>query len=89
MMIGPHDIIFADRIDQTCFHLLQRAGGLITREAGLDSLGAVVAMEIGLPAVIGAEGNLEELENGAAVVLDATNGQVTQWKRTTPINRRT
>ena len=87
VLVGPHDIIFADRVDQSCFQLLQRAGGLITREGGLDSLGAVVAMEIGLPAIVGAEGHLDELVNGAAVVLDTTNGQVTQWKRAAPIRR--
>ena len=38
-------------------------------------------------AVIGAEGSLDELVNGAPVVLDSTNGQVTQWKRVTPIRR--
>src|SRR5207249_1651917 len=51
LMVGPHDIIFAERVDQSCFQFLQRAGGLITCENGLDSLGAMVAMEIGLPAL--------------------------------------
>src|SRR5690606_25838969 len=35
--IGPHDIIFARTIDRSCVQLLQRAGGLITTEGGLDS----------------------------------------------------
>ena len=87
VVVGPHDIIYVDRVDQNYFQLLQRAGGLITREGGLDSLGAVVAMEIGLPAVIGVEGSLDELVNGAPVVLDSTSGQVIQWKRVTQIRR--
>ena len=86
-LVGPHDIIYTERVDQSYFQLLQRAGGLITREGGLDSLGAVAAMEIGLPALIGAEGSLDELVNGVPVVLDTTNGQVTQWKRVTQIRR--
>lgn len=85
-LIGPQDIIVSERIDRSCLSLVQRAGGLITREGGLDSLGAIVAMEMGIPAVIGAEGNYEELTDGARVVLDAINGEVSEWKRSTAFN---
>jgi pyruvate kinase len=84
-LITPQTIIFADRIDRSCIGLLQRAGGLITREGGMDSLGAVMAMELGLPAVIGLEGALDELVDNAAVILDTNTGQISQWK--TPANQ--
>lgn len=84
-LIGPQDILFADRVDRSCLPLLQRAGGLITRETGLDSLGAVLAMELGLPAIIGIDGHVEELVDGAPVVLNTANGQVSQWKKSMPI----
>jgi pyruvate kinase len=80
-LIGPQEIVFAERLDRNCIQLLQRAGGLITREGGLDSLGAVVAMELGIPAVIGAEGSLDQLVDGAFVILDAISGHVSQWKK--------
>jgi pyruvate kinase len=86
-LIGPQDILFADRIDRTCISMLQRAGGLITREGGLDSLGAVMAMEFGLPAIIGVEGDLDELVDGATIILDAVGGQVSQWKKTSLVPR--
>ncbi len=86
-LIGPHDILYTDRIDRSCLPLLQRAGGLITREAGLDSLGAVLAMELGLPAIIGIEGHVEELVDGAPVGVDTANGNVSQWKKSMPITR--
>jgi pyruvate kinase len=79
-VIGPQDIIFAKTVDRTCAQLLQRAGGLITVEAGLDSFGAVAAVELGLPAIIGAQGDLDELVNGKNVILDASTGQVIEWK---------
>ncbi|HMN30789.1 MAG TPA: pyruvate kinase [Caldilineaceae bacterium] len=88
-LIGPQDIILADRIDRTCLNLAQRAGGLITREGGLDSLGAILALEIGLPAIIGAEGDFDELGDGVRVVLDAINGEVSEWKRSSVINSAT
>ena len=86
-LIGPQDILYADRIDRSCMPLLQRAGGLITRETGLDSLGAVLAVELGLPAIIGIDGQVNELVDGAPVVLDTANGQVCQWKKSMPIIR--
>jgi pyruvate kinase len=86
-LIGPQDVLYADRIDRSCMPLLQRAGGLITRETGLDSLGAVLAVELGLPAIIGIDGHVEELVDGAPVVLDTANGQVCQWKKSMPITR--
>ncbi|RIK39295.1 MAG: pyruvate kinase [Chloroflexi bacterium] len=85
-LVGPQDIVVSERIDRSCLSLVQRAGGLITREGGLDSLGAIVAMEMGIPTVIGAEGNYEELTDGACVVLDAINGEVSEWKRSTALN---
>lgn len=81
LLIGPQDILFAESIDRSCLSVIQRAGGLITRETGLDSIGAVAAIEYGIPAVIGAEGNLDALVDGVSVILDATTGQVTEWKK--------
>ncbi len=78
--IGPQDIIFAKSVDRTCAQLLQRAGGLITTEPGLDSFGAVAAVELGLPAIIGAQGEIDELIDGKNVILDASTGQVIEWK---------
>jgi pyruvate kinase len=79
--IGPQDIIYVERLDRSCLRVIQRAGGLVTPEPGLDSYGAVAAVEYGIPAVIGAEGDLESLKDGISVVLDATTGQVTEWKK--------
>ena len=79
--VGPQDIVYAEKIDRNGLRLLQRAGGLITPDPGLDSHGAVAAVEFGIPAIIGAEGSLDELKDGVPVVLDATTGQVTEWKK--------
>jgi len=85
--VGPQDIIYVEKVDRTCLSLLQRAGGLITLESGLDSPGAIFAMDLGLPALIGAEGRVNELIDGEPIVLDTVNGQVSEWRRSMPINR--
>jgi hypothetical protein len=36
---------------------------------------------LGIPAIIGAQGQLDELTNGKGVILDATTGQVIEWKK--------
>jgi pyruvate kinase len=81
LQVGPQHIIFVDKIDRTCLRILRRAGGLIVREPGMDSPGAVAAVEMGLPAIIGVEGHLDQLLDGVAVILDANNGQVIEWKK--------
>lgn len=85
--VGPQDILFTERVDRTCLPLLQRAGGLITMEQGMDTPGALFAMELGLPALLGAKGHLDELVDGEPVVLDASSGQVSQWRKSMPVKR--
>ncbi|MCB0064632.1 MAG: pyruvate kinase [Caldilineaceae bacterium] len=86
-VVSPQDIIFTERVDRTCLPLLQRAGGLITQESGLDSMGAIFAMELNIPALIGVQGHLEQLVDGEPILLDTNNGQVSQWRRSMPITR--
>ena len=80
-MIGPQHIIFTDHVDRTCIRLLRRAGGLITLQSGADSPSAMAAVELGLPAVIGVEGAVNELVEGLSVILNASAGQVSEWKK--------
>jgi pyruvate kinase len=79
--IGPQDIIFATNIDRACSQLLQRAGGLITTDQGLDSYGAVAAVELGIPAIVGVQGRIDELTDGKSIILDAGTGQIIEWKK--------
>ncbi len=79
--IGPQDIIFAEHVDRACAQLLQHAGGLITTDQGLDSFGAVAAVELGIPAIVGVQGKLEELTDGKNIILDAGTGQIIEWKK--------
>jgi pyruvate kinase len=81
IVVGPQHIILTDRIDRSCISLLRRSGGLITIQGGMDSPGAVAAVELGLPAIIGIEGNLDDLVDGINVILDASTGQLSEWKR--------
>ncbi|MFN3982832.1 MAG: pyruvate kinase [Caldilinea sp.] len=81
IVVGPQHIIFTERVDRSCIHLLRRSGGLVTVQGGMDSPGAVAAVELGLPAIIGVEGALSELVDGINVILDANTGQLSEWKK--------
>lgn len=79
--IGSSDILFVNVLDRENIRLLRSAGGLISREVGLDSFGAIAAMELGVPAVIGVNGAEEELGNGQSIVLNALTGQISEWRK--------
>ena len=38
-----------------------------------------MAAELGIPAIIGVEGDLEELVEGKGVILDTASGKVIEW----------
>ena len=56
--------------------ILAHAGGVITEEGGPLSHAAVIARELGLPAVIGCAHALAAIPDGATVELDAVSGAV-------------
>ena len=56
--------------------LVHRASGLITADASPDSHCRLVALEIGLPAVVGVEAAIEELQDGMQIVMDSKRGLV-------------
>jgi pyruvate kinase len=70
------DILVVERLDKSCSDLVYQVGGLITQETGLENYAALAAIELGIPAIIGARGFWSELVTGSLVVLDANTGSV-------------
>ena len=56
--------------------VLSMAGGVITSDGGPMSHAAVIARELGIPAVIGARGALTDIADGAMVEIDPVAGEV-------------
>ncbi len=81
LAVGPQDIVFGESIDRSCVRVIQRAGGLITADQGLDSPGAIAAVELGIPAVIGVGDDINNLTPGEKVILDTTSGRVIKWNK--------
>lgn len=57
--------------------VLSLAGGIVTAAGGPMSHAAVLARELGIPAVVGAQGALIAIPDGALVTVDPVGGMVT------------
>lgn len=55
---------------------IQGALGIITERGGMTSHGALLARAMGIPAVTGVEGVLDQLHSGEEAVVDGTSGTV-------------
>lgn len=74
--LEPDEIVVIPYTDRSCIPVLRRAAGLVTGESEKDSFGRMLAMEMGLPAVIGIHEGIDVLADGMHVVLDAKRGFV-------------
>jgi pyruvate,water dikinase len=57
--------------------VLAVCGAVVTEEGGALAHAAVLARELGLPAVVGAAGALSAIEDGAQIAVDPLAGTVT------------
>jgi pyruvate,water dikinase len=73
--LEPGDVLVVRATSPAFNAILTIAGAVVTAEGGPLSHAAVLARELGLPAVVGASGALG-LEDGALVEVDPRMGQV-------------
>jgi pyruvate kinase len=78
VQVHDDEIVVASHTDRTFLPVLRRAAGLVSSAGGPDDHCGIVALEVGVPAVVSAEGALEVLQDGQTVVLDAGKGIVCQ-----------
>jgi len=69
-------ILVVQAINPEWLPLLQRCAGLITEQGGITSHGAILARELGIPAVVGVPNILKELQTGDVVLLDGDRGTI-------------
>jgi pyruvate kinase len=74
--VDPDEIVVTPRADPTFVPVLRRAAGLVTADAAEDSYSRLLALEIGIPAVVGVGDDIEALRDGLGVVLDAEWGVI-------------
>ncbi|MFC1526642.1 PEP/pyruvate-binding domain-containing protein [Candidatus Latescibacterota bacterium] len=74
--LQPGDILVAAHTDPAWTPLFFVAGGLVLEQGGILSHGAIVAREVGLPAVVNVPDATRLIESGQEVVVDGTRGRV-------------
>jgi phosphohistidine swiveling domain-containing protein len=72
------DVLVAVYTDPGWTSVLERAAGLVLEAGGVLSHGAIVARELGIPALVGVTDATRVIRDGDALVLDAGAGTVTR-----------
>lgn len=70
------DILVARHTDPGWTPAFSIAGGIVTEEGGLLNHGAIVARELGVPAVVGVRGAMRLVPQGARITVDGGSGTV-------------
>lgn len=72
----PGDVLVTSITDPDWEPIMKSAGGIITERGGRTSHAAIVARELGIPAVVGAAGAMGRLSNDQEVTLICFEGEV-------------
>lgn len=75
-VLSPGWIVVARQIAPTQLSLLKQASGVILEEGGLTSHGAILARELGIPAVVGVPAATAVLQSGQTLALDGDRGEI-------------
>lgn len=75
-LLEPGDVLVVAGTTPAYNLVLSLAGAVVTAEGGPMSHAAVIARELGIPAVIGAHGALTDIPNGALIEVDPVAGEV-------------
>ncbi|MFO0587569.1 MAG: PEP/pyruvate-binding domain-containing protein [Polyangiaceae bacterium] len=77
--IEPGEVLVAPSTDPGWTPLFMTAGGLVMEKGGAISHGAVVAREVGIPAVVGVPGAVTRIRTGQMIEVDGSSG-VIRWE---------
>ena len=77
-MIAPGSVVFTDELSPADTALMdpQRVAGFATASGGAEGHTAIVARSLGIPAVVGVSGLLDNLESADLVIIDGGVGRV-------------
>ncbi len=73
--LDPDTIIVTDTITPDWDPLLKQIGGIITNKGGRTSHAAIVARELGVPAIVGCGTATDTIEDGATLTLSCASGK--------------
>lgn len=68
------DILITERTDASFVPLIARAGALVVEEGGLTSHAAIVALQYGIPTIVGAQEAVSKVSTGQILTVDSLTG---------------
>ncbi|MGI6357721.1 MAG: pyruvate kinase [Bacillota bacterium] len=80
----PGCIVVTVGTDKEYIPALERACGLVAEEGGLTSHAAVVALNLGLPVIVGVAGATSRLSDGQLITLDTARGLIYRGQANIP-----
>lgn len=75
--ISKDRILVAKTITSDWLPLLRNSKGIIIEQGGMTSHAAIIARELGIPAIVGVKGATHSIETGAIVSIDGNSGEIT------------
>jgi pyruvate,water dikinase len=73
-LVEPGDILVTDMTDPDWEPVMKRAGAIVTNRGGRTCHAAIIARELGIPAIVGCENATDVLKNGALVTVSCCEG---------------
>lgn len=70
------DILVTNSTDKEFIPAMEKAAAVITEQGGLTSHAAIVALNMGLPVIVGVLDALKILKDGTVITVDAPRGQI-------------
>lgn len=73
---APDKILVIKKSGREYIPALEKAGGVITEEAGLTTHAGVIALDRGVPFITGVRGIMDKVEDGVMLTIDGVSGRV-------------
>ena len=72
--VQPGDVLVADMTDPDWEPVMKRASAIVTNRGGRTCHAAIIARELGVPAVVGTGNGLDAIEDGSPVTVSCAEG---------------
>lgn len=72
----PGEIIVTDTISPDWDPILKKSGGIVTNKGGRTSHAAIVARELGVPAIVGCNNATKTIKDGSLITLNCAEGKI-------------
>jgi pyruvate kinase len=74
--IAPDEILVVAQSDRSVVPLIRRAAGLVSQQGGVGCHAHALAMELGIPAIVGVGDAFQRLEDGMQITMDTGRGLI-------------